>query len=80
MRSQELNGTCVKGEILRQIVDILIEEEVLPPDAVDNFKRTPPRSPSPVDVQTKISDNEVKIKELELEMAKVELERERNLL
>ena len=67
----------LKSEILRQIVDFLIEEEVLPPDAADNVRRTPPRSPSTVDVQTKISDNEVRIKELELEMAKVELEREK---
>ena len=67
----------LKSEILRQIVVFLIEEQVLPPDAADNVRKTPPRSPSPVDVPTKISDNEVRIKELELEMAKVELEREK---
>ena len=67
----------LKSEILRQIVDFLIEEQVLPPDAADNVRKTPPRSPSPVDVPTKISDNEVRMKELELEMAKVELEREK---
>ena len=43
----------LKSEIMRQIVDFLIEEEVLPPDAADNVRRTPPRSPSPVDVQPK---------------------------
>ena len=65
----------LKSGILRQIVDFLIEEEVLPADAADNVRRTPPRSPSPVDVTTKISDNEVRMKELELEI--VELEREK---
>ena len=52
----------LKSEILRQVVDFLIEEEILPPDAADHVRRTPPRSPSPVEVQTKISDNEVRIK------------------
>ena len=67
----------LKSEILRQIVDFLIEEEILPPDAAESVRRTTPRSPSPVNVQSKISDNEVRIKELELEMAKIDLERER---
>ena len=50
----------LKSDILRQIVDFLIEEEVLPPDAADNARKTPPSSPSPVDVQMKVSDNEVR--------------------
>ena len=72
-----IKRSMLKSEILRQIVDFLIDEEVLPPGAADNVSRTPPRSPSPVDVQTNISDNEVRMKELELEMAKVELAREK---
>ena len=73
----EVKRYMLKSDILRKIVEFLVEEEVLPSDAAENVRMTPPRSQSPVDSQARLSDNEVRIRELELERARVELERER---
>ncbi|XP_072182228.1 uncharacterized protein [Diadema setosum] len=71
-----------KSEILRDIVEFLVEEEVLPPEAAKEISVTPRstcKSPGR-DTQAgewRVSDNEVRIKELELERARTDLDRER---